>query len=95
MGQPGLFFVYFQSFQTNNIIFTTNQCEKMSCPSSLRRLDSNPQPLERESPPITTRPGLQPYPSEIVYLSARTIKEGLESAVKIKIWLSKINRNVG
>ena len=32
---PGLFFVYFQSFQTNNTIFSTNQCEKMSkCPSS-------------------------------------------------------------
>ena len=26
---PGLFFVYFQSFQTNNTIFTTNICEKM------------------------------------------------------------------
>ena len=52
----GLFFVYFRSFQTNNTIFTTNQCEKMSCPSSIRRRDSNPQPLERESPPITTRP---------------------------------------
>ena len=24
----GLFFVYFRSFQTNNTIFTTNQCEK-------------------------------------------------------------------
>ena len=30
----------------------------MSCPSSIRRQDSNPQPLERESPLITTRPGL-------------------------------------
>ena len=57
---PGLFFVYFWSFQTNNTIFTTNQCEKMSCPSSIRRQDSNPGPLERESPPITTRPGLSP-----------------------------------
>ena len=27
---PGLSFVYFQSFQTNNTIFTTNQCEKLS-----------------------------------------------------------------
>ena len=27
---PGLFFVYFQSFQTNITIFTTNICEKMS-----------------------------------------------------------------
>ena len=26
----GLFFVYFRSFQTNNTIFTTNICEKMS-----------------------------------------------------------------
>ena len=24
----GLFFVYFRSFETNNTIFTTNQCEK-------------------------------------------------------------------
>ena len=24
---PGLFFVYFRSFQTNNTILTTNQCE--------------------------------------------------------------------
>ena len=32
----------------------------MSCPSSIRHWDSNPRPLERESPPITTRPGLPP-----------------------------------
>ena len=57
---PGLFFVYFLSFQTNNTIFTTNQCEKMSSPSSIRYRDSNPQPLEHEFPPITTRPGLPP-----------------------------------
>ena len=30
MGQPRPLFVYFRSFQTNNTIFTTNQCEKMS-----------------------------------------------------------------
>ena len=53
---PGLFLFIFGLFQTNNTIFTTNQCEK--CPSSIRRWDSNPRPLERESPPITTRPGL-------------------------------------
>ena len=33
----------------------------MSFPSSIRRRDSNPRPLEREPPPITTRPGLPPY----------------------------------
>ena len=25
---PGLFFAYFRSFQTNNTIFTTNECKK-------------------------------------------------------------------
>ena len=32
----------------------------MSCPSSIRRRDSNPRPLDHEPPPITTRPGLPP-----------------------------------
>ena len=54
---PGLFFVYFWSFETNiDTIFTTNQCEKWT--SSIRRQDSNPQPYEHESSPITTRPEL-------------------------------------
>ena len=58
---PGLFFIYFQSFQTNiNTIFTINQCEKMSMASSIWYRDSNPQPLNHESTPITTRPGLPP-----------------------------------
>ena len=35
----------------------------MSCPSSIRCRDSNPRPFERESPPITTRPGLPPKES--------------------------------
>ena len=53
--------LYFRSFPTNNTIFTTNQCEKMSkCPSSIRRRDSNPRPYEHELSPITTRPGLPP-----------------------------------
>ena len=47
----------FGLFQTNNTVLTTNQCEKMSCPSSIWRWDSNPQPLDRESSPITTRTG--------------------------------------
>ena len=58
MANPGLFFDNFQSFQTNNTIFTTNICEK--CPSSIWCRDSNPRPSERESLPITTRPGLPP-----------------------------------
>ena len=55
---PGLFFVYFWSFQTNNTIFTSNQYKK--CPSSIQNWDYKPRPLEHESSPITTRPGLPP-----------------------------------
>ena len=51
---PGLILVHFRSFQRNNTIFTT-----MQCPSSIRRWDLNPRPLEHESSPITTRPGHQ------------------------------------
>ena len=43
---PGLFFNSFWPFQTNNTIFTTNQREKMSCPSSILCQDSNPRPLK-------------------------------------------------
>ena len=46
------------SFQTNITMLTTNICEKMLFPSSIQRRDSNPEPSEHESPPITTRPGL-------------------------------------
>ena len=61
-------FSFFRSFQTNNTIFTTNQCEK--CPFSMRRHDLNPQPFEHESSPITTRPGLLPsHVSATVFLS--------------------------
>ena len=49
-----LFFCYFCLFQTNITILTTNKREKCSC------WDSNLQPSEHGSPPITTRPGLPP-----------------------------------
>ena len=57
---PGLLLVYFRLFQTNITIFTTNNCEK--CPSSKWCWDSNPQPFEHVSSPITTGPGLQRSP---------------------------------
>ena len=46
---------------------TTNQCEKMSSPSSMWSRDSNPQPLKHESSPITTGPGLQPKWSNVSF----------------------------
>ena len=58
---PGFFSVYSPSFQANIItIFTANQREKMSCPSSIQCWDLNSRPLKHESSPITTRPGLPP-----------------------------------
>ena len=35
IGQPRPLFHFLRSFQTNNTIFTTNQSEKMSSPSSI------------------------------------------------------------
>ena len=58
MGQPRPLFCLFLSFQTNNTILTTNKCKK--CPSSIQRQDSNSQPSDYKSPPLTTRPGLPP-----------------------------------
>ena len=60
MGQTRPIFFFFWVFQTNSTIFTTNQCEKMACPSRIRCRDSNPRPLDHESSPITTGPGLPP-----------------------------------
>ena len=51
-------FCLFSSFQTTIKSLTTNI--KMLWPSSIRRQDLNPWPLEHKSPPITTRPGLPP-----------------------------------
>ena len=60
---PGLFFVYFRSFQTNITILQQIYVKK--CPSSIRCWDSNPQPLERESLPFTLDQGSRPKNPEI------------------------------
>ena len=56
---PGLFFIYFRLFK--HALQFLQQINVNKCPSSIRCRDSNSQPLEHESPPITTRPGLPPY----------------------------------
>ena len=61
---PGLFFVYFylfkQALQALQALQFLQQIIVKKCLSSIRCWDSNPRPLELESPPITTRPGLLP-----------------------------------
>ena len=45
MRQPRPLFRLFLVFSNKQYIFTTNQCEKMSWPSSIWHQDSNPWPL--------------------------------------------------
>ena len=56
LANPGLFFVNFRSFQTNNTIL--QQINVKKCPSSIQLRDSNPQPFEHKLSPVTSRPGL-------------------------------------
>ena len=58
MGQPGLFFLYFWSFQTNNTIFATNQCKKFHVHPTAPGF--KPTTSHHEVSAITTRPGLPP-----------------------------------
>ena len=72
---PGLLYhLYFRSFQTDITIFTTIYVKNRT--SMILCWDSNPQPLERESPPIITRLGL-PFVLFIVrWFFQRTITVG-------------------
>ena len=59
MGQPRPLFHLFSVFSNKHYKFL-QQIYVKKCPSSKWYRDSNPQPSVRESPPITTRPGLPP-----------------------------------
>ena len=58
-GPTSASFEFIFVFSNTHYNFTTNRYEKI-CPSSIQCKDSNSQPLEHESPPITTRQGLPP-----------------------------------
>ena len=63
----GLFFIYFRLFQTN-VITILQQINVKKCPSGIQCRDLNPRPSERESLPITTRPGLVPRQNQHIML---------------------------
>ena len=67
-------FCLFSSFQTHITNFTTNMNVK-KCPSSIRRWDSNSQPCDYESPPLTTRPGLPPSSSLRSFWKSRSLQK--------------------
>ena len=58
---PASFLFIFGLF--NQTLQFLQQIYVKKCPSSIRYRDLNPWPSERESPPITTRPGLPPIDS--------------------------------
>ena len=75
MGQPRPLFRLFSVFSNKHYKFL-QQIYVKKCPSSIRCRDSNPRPLERESPPITTRPGLPPQsflPLAIIFCFAGSL----------------------
>ena len=80
---PGLFFIYFCLFKQTSLQFLQQINVKM-CPSSIQCWDSIPRPLEHESPPITTRPGLLPkyYVLHSLYLSLyRSVRGSIPNPV--------------
>ena len=58
--QNGPIFRLFSVFFTQALQFL-KQCNVKKCPSSIQCMDSNRRPLDRKSPPFTTRSGLPPY----------------------------------
>ena len=52
--------IFLQKKKKKHLYNYYNKYMLKKCPSSKRCRDSNPRPLERESLPITTRPGLPP-----------------------------------
>ena len=59
MGHPRPLSVYFRLFK--QALQFLQQINVKKCQSSIGCWDSNPQPLEHDSSPITTRPGLPPF----------------------------------
>ena len=68
---PGLFCRFIFCFFKQTSLQFLQQIHVKKCPSSIRCQDSNPQPLEHESPPITSRSGLQP--SGQVYINSMIV----------------------
>ena len=83
MGHLRPLFIYLHLFKQTLHFFTTNKCEKY--PSSIWCRDSNQWPLEHESPPITTRPGLPPV--------TRVVAAAVLDTPLVSLFHEKVNCN--
>ena len=90
-------FIFGGSKQTLQFL---QQTDVKKCPSSIPCQVSNPQPLERESLPITTRPGLPPNKTiftsnnVIIYPSIIFIVRGLAGAKFTNQLISMSNNGI-
>ena len=89
MGQPRPLLRWFSVFSNKHYKFLQKIFVK-KCPSSVQCRDSNSWSLERESPPITTRPGLPPYRNFII--SARQRNHPLRN---LQTGASSVNESLG
>ena len=71
IGHSRSLFVYFRPFKQTLLFLQQIYVKK--CPSSIWCWDSNPQPSEHESPPITTSPGLPPKHRPNVFLKENKV----------------------
>ena len=66
LANPGPCFIYFRLFKQTSLQYL-QQINVKKCPSRIWCWDSNSLPLEHESLPITTRPGLPPTLNSFYY----------------------------
>ena len=89
MGQPRPLFVYFRLFkQTLQFL---KQINVKKCPSSIQHRDSNSQPFDYKSPPLTTRPGLPKADgfvcrTKIIFINANDLAFQLQVGNRKKIF---------
>ena len=88
MGHPRPLFHLFSVFSNKQYKFYYKLLWKI-CPSSIWHQDSNSQPSDCESPPLTTRPGLPPMSEMFSVLHGKAYPWTIElylSATRPPVW---------
>ena len=93
VGQSRPLFHLFSVFFKQTLQFL-QQIYVKKCPSSILCRDSNPQPSERESLPITTRPGLLPCTKFLLWIGIFQLKADLvDAALVLSVILLVVSSN--